>query len=69
MKGYVPRRVFVRLTEAESVALGVLAEREHRDPRDQAGLLVREGLIGRGVLAESAAPAVVVGQDDGLVRE
>jgi hypothetical protein len=69
MADYVPTRIYIKMTRAESIALGALAEREHRDPRDQAALLVREGLIGRGVLAESEAPVVVVGQDDGLVRE
>lgn len=42
--------VFLRLPEPTRRALVLLSEREFRDPRDQAALLVTEGLQRAGVL-------------------
>jgi hypothetical protein len=43
-------RMFLSLTPDEAKALGRLAERERRDPRQQAALLLRQALEARGVL-------------------
>lgn len=51
-------RITVRLTDEEWEALVNGAKSERRDPRDQAGLFVREGLERAGYLAPSTAPAI-----------
>ncbi len=43
-------RITVSLTAGEKDALRVLAEREFRDPRAQAALLIRRGLEDAGCL-------------------
>lgn len=43
-------RIMVTLRQDEREALRVLAERERRDPRDQAALLIRGELERRGLL-------------------
>lgn len=47
------RAIYVPLTERTREALLALSEREFRDPRDQAALIITEGLRQAGVLAES----------------
>jgi hypothetical protein len=44
------RRITVTLQQDEIAALGALAEHERRDPRDQAAVLIRQGLEQRGLL-------------------
>jgi len=44
------RRITIRLDLAEVEALDKLSQRERRDPREQAAMLVSEGLRGAGVL-------------------
>lgn len=44
-------RITVRLTDDEWEALIDCAQDERRDPREQAGLFVREGLLRAGWLA------------------
>ena len=63
MGDYTPRRMYLKLTTAESRALGQLAEIERRHPRDQAALLIRQRLIELGLLKQTepesqAAPVV-----------
>jgi hypothetical protein len=43
-------RIMVELEENEKHALWILAERERRDPRGQAALLIRSGLEKAGLL-------------------
>lgn len=43
-------RITVSLQQDERSALQALAQRERRDPRAQAALLLRETLIARGLL-------------------
>ena len=50
-------RVFVPLNSEERKALRVLAERERRDPRDQAALIIRADLEKRGLLPADPQPA------------
>lgn len=47
---YVPKRMMIKLTVAESVALRELSKREHRDPRRQAEYLIRERLVELGLI-------------------
>jgi hypothetical protein len=52
------RAIYVPVTEPMRRALVNLAEREFRDPRDQAAYLITEGLRAAGALPESkTAPA------------
>jgi hypothetical protein len=50
-------RVTITLQPDEKAALSRLAESKRRDPRDQAALLVRQGLEQSGVLSSADAPA------------
>ena len=50
----MPSSVYVRLPEQAREALYELADREWRDPRDQAAKLVIEGLRRAGALSEDA---------------
>jgi hypothetical protein len=50
-------RVTLLLDEDERNALRRLAEREFRDPRDQAALIVRQVLEARGLLPHPQSPA------------
>jgi len=50
-------RIGVVLPEPAREALVDLAEREYRDPRDQAAVLVLEGLRRRGLVPDLQAPA------------
>lgn len=49
-------RMTIILNSAEKNALIKLAEREYRDPRAQAGLLVRQSLERLGLLQPESAP-------------
>ncbi|MBN1218521.1 MAG: hypothetical protein JXM69_06325 [Anaerolineae bacterium] len=44
------RKIFVPMTDKESLALVKLAEQEKRDPRDQAAYLIRQQLENLGLL-------------------
>lgn len=56
-------RIILTLNQDEREALGALAQRERRDPRAQAALLLREILIARGFLpAESPTPITAMAQ-------
>ncbi len=44
-------RIQIRLTEDDFRQLRRLAEREYRDPKQQAGILIREGLENHGLVA------------------
>jgi hypothetical protein len=44
------RRVSINLYEEEKQALIELAERERRDPRQQAAVIIRRELVRRGLL-------------------
>jgi hypothetical protein len=63
------RRITVTLQQEEVAALGMLAEQERRDPRDQAAVLIRQGLEQRGLLRpksdEEAALTLPKGEDRG----
>lgn len=52
-------RITVRLTDDEWEALVMGAQVERRDPRDQAGLFVREGLQRAGYLASIDGRATI----------
>ena len=52
----MPSSVYVRLPEQAREALYELADREWRDPRDQAAKLVIEGLHRAGALTEDNRP-------------
>jgi hypothetical protein len=52
-----PVRLTLILDKAERDALRVLAQREYRDPRQQAAVLIRDGLAQRGLLAAEATKA------------
>jgi hypothetical protein len=58
-------RVFMRLSTAEAAALWKLAEQEHRDPRQQAAMLVRRGLAAAGLLQADEANQGAAGQSAG----
>ena len=49
------RAIYVPVTEPLRRALNDLAEREYRDPRDQAAYLIADGLRRAGALTNSAA--------------
>jgi hypothetical protein len=49
--GKMALRWYLKLTEPEALAIGTLADRELRQPGDEARLLLREALIQRGLLA------------------
>ena len=53
-------RIFITLKPQERDALRTLAEREFRDPRAQAALIIREALEKRGLLPAEPAPAELV---------
>jgi hypothetical protein len=50
------RCLFVRLNQPEFDALVRLADADRRDPRDEGAVLVVEGLLTRGLLADSSLP-------------
>ncbi len=52
---FIPRRVTVTASRETMEALGKCAEDEGRNPREQARVLIDEGLQGRGYLDESGA--------------
>ena len=60
------RAIYVPVTEPVRRALNDLAERECRDPRDQATYLIREGLRQAGALndpkTEASSPATTAGR-------
>jgi hypothetical protein len=49
---YIPKRITVKLHEDEMISLMTLSHREHRDTRQQAGMLIRTELIRLGLLKE-----------------
>lgn len=51
-------RIMITLQPDERAALLDLAERERRDPRDQAALFIRSGLQHLGLLPTDNAPTV-----------
>jgi hypothetical protein len=51
-------RITVTLQADEHEALRELSERERRNPRDQAALLIRENLQRLGLLAAESQPAL-----------
>ncbi len=57
-------RVIVRLMSTEREALVLLAERERRNPREQAAVLIHEELVRRGLL-EPDRPDARVGSPAG----
>jgi hypothetical protein len=63
------RRITVTLQQDEIAALGALAEQERRDPRDQAAVLIRQGLEQQGLLRpkseEEEALTLPEGEDRG----
>jgi len=61
------RAIYVALPERARKALIELAEREYRDPRDQAAKLLTEALRQAGALADDA-PADEEAADAGAVR-
>lgn len=50
MSDFTPKRFMVFPDEETTRALGELAQQEQRDPREQATLLIEEGLRMRGLL-------------------
>jgi len=70
MDGYIPRRMMIKLEPETSQALAELARAEGRDPREQAALLVRQGLDGRRITgalpALEQAVLTQVAKDEGL---
>lgn len=59
------RRITVQLKDAERDALWRLAERERRDPRDQAALIVIKALAQSGLLPEPTVKASQLEPADG----
>jgi hypothetical protein len=49
-------RIYVSLKASECDALFALAERERRDVRDQAALLIRYALLDEGLLSPESPP-------------
>ena len=49
-------RITISLRDQEKTALRALAEKEFRDPRAQAALIIRQELERRGFLHADAAP-------------
>lgn len=49
-------RITITLMPIESEVLWALAQREHRDPRDQAAFLIRAELTRRGLLSADPMP-------------
>jgi hypothetical protein len=70
MNDYIPNRMMVKFTPDESRALAALAEREKRDPRAQAALLIRRGLGLDGLTVKlspmSTAVLTQIAKDEGL---
>jgi len=70
MEGYIPRRMMIKLTPDVSQGLLDLARAEGRDPRDQAALLIRQGLDGKRITgalpALEQAVLTQVAKDEGL---
>jgi len=67
---YIPQRIFVKLTAPVSRALAEAAQRERRDPRDQAALILARALEQEQVAGElpalEFATLVQVAKDEGL---
>jgi len=59
------RSIYVPLPETAREALCSLAEREWRDPRDQATVLLLEGLKQRGALPPEPAASVTRAPESG----
>ena len=51
-------RITITLLQSEREALLALAQRERRNPRDQAALLIRESLLRLALLAAESQPAL-----------
>ena len=70
MDGYIPRRIMIKLAPETSQALSDLARAEQRDPREQAVLLIQQGLDGRRITgalpALEQAVLTQVAKDEGL---
>ncbi len=56
-------RITITVEEAERQALIELAQKERRDPRDQAALIIRGELERRGLLFPQAAAATAIKSD------
>lgn len=67
---YIPQRIFVKLSPRISRTLAKVAEREHRDPREQAALILARALELEQVVDElealEFATLVQVAKDAGL---
>lgn len=62
-------KIQIRLTELDFRMLRVLSDKEYRDPRQQAGILIREALEKRGLLAAPATPIPTGKQPDPIGQE
>lgn len=66
--GSMQKRLPVLLDAKTLTALRVLAQKEYRDPRAQAAVIIREALVNRGLLTANiqpvAQPQPVEGGDD-----
>ena len=67
---YVPKRMMIKLDRELALALRELARREQRDPREQAVLLIQQGLDGKRITgalpALEQAVLTQVAKDEGL---
>jgi len=61
-------RVTITLQEAEKSALLALSEREKRDPRRQAALIIRQALEKGGWLQPEADAQPIKGVNDGNIQ-
>jgi hypothetical protein len=68
MDEYIPERFMVSPPREVTEALGRCAADEHREPREQAALLIEEGLLLRGYLEEGAQRVVVYVADETVCR-
>lgn len=54
-------RITLTLSEKEKLALRTLAQKEFRDPRQQAAMMIRKELERRGLLKDTDPPKQVEG--------
>lgn len=65
---HIPTRMQIKFTESESLKLAQVARENHRDPREQAAMFIRQalGLDGKALSPMSIAALISVAKEAGL---
>ena len=67
---YIPNRIFIKLSPRVSLALAQVAQKERRDPREQAALILARALEEEQVVGElpglELATLMQIAKDEGL---